>query len=122
MDAGAEILASQLGLTADVADEPGFVWRSVPAGWQVRQYRGGDATVALWGTGVVVSEGRQLDQPGWFTTEFQLRWERDDWRVVAMETVRGPHPPSAGTAAVSHIGRRIAEFEPFEVTVGATDG
>lgn len=108
-----QLLATRLDLRPDVVTDPGFVWRTVPAGWQLRHYSGSEAVVAIWGTGVLVLEGRQLDQPEWQTTEVTLRWERDNWRLVGFRTQDGPTPPSAGSEAVAVVGRRINEFRGF---------
>jgi hypothetical protein len=110
----AELMESRLALDAEVAGSPGFVWRAVPAGWQVRDYSADEAVVAIWGTGVLVMEGRQLEQPGWQTAEVTLRWEDASWRLVSIRSEDGPTPPPAGSEAASLIGEEMNDFEPFE--------
>lgn len=114
---GAEFIASNLGLTSDRIDDPGFVWRVVPGGWQVRSYDGARATVAIWATGLAVAEGRPLADPGWRTTEIDLAWERDDWRLVAFRSEPGPAPSLAADAADPTVGARINAFVAYEPAV-----
>lgn len=109
----AEVVISRLALTAEVTDDDGFVWWSVPVGWQLVSYSPDEAVVAIWGTGVVVAEDRQLDQPGWATVEVTLRWERDTWRLAGLRHQPGPTPPLAGAPGAGSVGRQIAAFEPF---------
>lgn len=109
----ADEVISRLALTSEVTDDEGFVWWSVPVGWQLVRYSPDEAVVAIWGTGVVVVEARQLDQPGWATVEVTLRWERDTWRLAGLRHQPGPTPPLAGAAGAGSVGRQIAAFEPF---------
>ena len=118
---GADLIVSNLGLTDDRISEPGFVWRVVPGGWQVRSYDGTRATVAIWATGVVLADGRPLAMPEWRTTEVELVWERDDWRLVGFTTMPGPAPSLAGDAGTSGIASRINAFTPYRLTVAASD-
>lgn len=117
-----QLIATRLDLRPDVATDSGFVWRAVPAGWQLRHYTDTDAVVAIWGTGVMAIEGRQLDQPGWQTTEVTLRWERDNWRLVGFRTQDGPTPPTVGSQAVGVVGRRINEFRGFHYLPSEAEG
>ena len=114
---GADLIVTNLGLTDDRISEPGFVWRVVPGGWQVRSYDGTRATVAIWATGVVLADGRPLAMPEWRTTEVELVWERDDWRLIAFATTPGPAPSLAGDASTAGIATRINAFIPYGLTV-----
>jgi hypothetical protein len=109
-----DLLADVFGLTPQLADDPGFVIRAVPAGWRVASYTPDEATVSVWATGVLVAEGRQLSQPGWRTLDVTVRWERDGWRLVRIDNQDGPTPPMAGAEGVAAIGRQIDAFEVFE--------
>ena len=110
----AELVRDRLGLTEDVVSAPGFVWRWVPAGWEIREYAEGEALIAIWGVGIFAAQGRQLDQPGWQTVEVGLRWERDAWRLASVGSEPGPNPPPAGSVEAAAIGREIARFGSFE--------
>lgn len=114
---GADLIVANLGLTDDRISEPGFVWRVVPGGWQVRSYDGTRATVAIWATGVVLADGQPLAMPEWRTTEVELLWERDDWRLIGFTTTPGPAPSLAGDAGTAGIAARINAFTPYHLTV-----
>lgn len=119
----ADLFVTNLGLTAEARDDPGFVWRAVPAGWQVREYAQARAVVAVWSTGVLIAEGLPLVQPGWRTTAVELVWERDDWRLVSFLSEPGPEPPQVGGAAgASSQARLINAFEPFAHTAPTAGG
>ena len=75
------------------------------------------ATVAIWATGVVLADGRPLAMPEWRTTEVELVWERDDWRLIAFATTPGPAPSLAGDASTAGIATRINAFIPYGLTV-----
>lgn len=109
----AELITSRLALAPESLADPRFVWRVVPAGWQLRDYSDQRAVVAIWATGVVVADGRPLVQPGWRTTEVELVWERDGWRLVGFRTQPGPQPPLIGDPAGSAAGLVINEFRPY---------
>lgn len=115
--AAATLITTRLGIDADDLDAPGTVWRPVPAGWELRSFDGHRASVAIWGTGVLVLDGRQIDQPGWRTTTVDVVWERDAWRLLGIRSEGGPTPPSAGREGIAALGERINSFQPFEVTV-----
>lgn len=109
----AEVIVARLELTSEVIGDEGFVWWSVPVGWQLVRYSPDEAVVAIWGTGVVVADDRQLDQPGWATVEVTLHWERDTWRLAGLRNEAGPTPPLGGAPRAGQVGRQIAAFEPF---------
>ena len=114
---GTDLIVTNLGLTDDRISEPGFVWRVVPGGWQVRSYDGTRATVAIWATGVVLADGGPLAMPEWRTTEVELVWERDDWRLVGFTSTPGPAPSLAGDAGTAGVADRINAFAPYGLTV-----
>lgn len=116
---GADLIVINLGLTDDRISEPGFVWRVVPGGWQVRSYNGTRATVAIWATGVVLADGRPLAMPEWRTTEVELVWERGDWRLVGFTTTPGPAPSLAGDPGTAGVTARINAFNPYDLNVAA---
>ena len=110
----ADRITGRLGLDAARMREPGFVWRLVPAGWQVRSFDPDEAVVAVWATGVVVAGGLPLAPPGWHTTEVVLRWERDAWRLAGFRSEAGPAPPTVGgTVGAGSQARLIRAFRPF---------
>jgi hypothetical protein len=114
---GADLIVTNLGLTEDGFDDPGFVWRVVPGGWQVRTYDGMRATVAIWATGVVLVDGQPLAMPEWRTTEVELVWERDDWRLVGFTSTPGPAPSLAGDGSGHGVAAQIKAFTPYSLTV-----
>ena len=114
---GADLIVTNLGLTDDRTSDPGFVWRVVPGGWQLRSYERTRATVAIWATGVVLADGQPLAMPEWRTTEVELVWERDDWRLVGFATTPGPAPSLAGDVAGNGVATRINAFTPYGLTV-----
>lgn len=108
------VLTGQLGLTPSVLADDTFVWRAVPAGWQVHAYAADHAQVAVWGTGIAMANGRPLAQPAWRTTIVDLTWERGDWRVVSVRSEPGPQPPIAGNESTGEqVAPEINRFEPF---------
>lgn len=110
----ADRITGRLGLDPDRMSDPGFVWRLVPAGWQVRSFDPDEAVVAVWATGVVVAGGVPLAPAGWHTTEVVLRWERDAWRLAAFRSEAGPVPPAVdGPAGAGSQARLIRAFRPF---------
>lgn len=116
----ARLIVDELDLAAESLHEPGFVWRSVPAGARVETFTPDRAVVSMWGTGVVVAPGVSLVQPGWRTTRVELVWEGDAWRLVAFRSEPGPQPPVVGgTPDAALVARLINEFEPLPLT--ATD-
>lgn len=114
---GANLIVTNLGLTEDRIDDPGFVWRVVPGGWEMRAYDGTRATVAIWATGVVLADGQPLAMPGWRTTEVELVWERDDWRLLGFTSRPGPAPSLAGYGSGHSVAPQIKAFTPYSLTV-----
>ncbi len=113
MSAGTALIAEQLGVDEDVARDPGFVSRSVVAGYELTAHDADQAMVAVWATSIFFAEGRQAISGIWTTETVTLRWERDDWRLVTFESEEGPTPPDTPTPAVPQIGRDINAFERF---------
>ena len=118
---GADLIVTNLGLTGDRIRDPGFVWRVVPGGWQLRSYDGTRAMVAIWATGVVLADGQPLAMPEWRTTEVEVVWERDGWRLVGFTTTPGPAPSLAGEVAGDGVATRINAFTPYGLTVADPD-
>ena len=110
---GLDLITSQLDLDQRSAKDPGFVWRVVPGGWQLRAYDRSSATVAIWAAVVVMVDDRLLIEPGWQTSEVELTWERDGWRLVGFRTEPGPNPTFATGPGADPVGQRINEFKPF---------
>ena len=109
----AEMLQDRLALSDEAVDDPGFVWRSIPAGWAVHEYSRLSATVAIWGTGLLLGDGRSLTRPKWTTMTVELVWERDDWRLASFHRTEGPAPAPLGDPDGGSAGRRINGFAPF---------
>jgi hypothetical protein len=113
MAAGLDILVENFGLTPDVVGDPDFVARTIPAGYQISAYDGAEATVRLWSTSVFFAAGRHASSGDWSTETVTLRWDRDDWRLVALESEPGPAPPDTPTPPVPGAGERINAFQRF---------
>lgn len=110
----ASLLSDRLGLTPGVLDDDSFVWRVVPAGWQIVSYDGKRAEVAIWATGVAMVHGRLLAPQAWRTTFVDVLWERGDWRLVGFRSEAGPEPPALGDQASGRaIAQKIHRFEVF---------
>lgn len=110
----ARLITEQLHLTPDDLQGPEFVWRSVPAGWEVASFTQDHAVVSIWGTGIVVARGQPLVQPGWRTTDVELLWERAAWRLQGFRSRPGPEPPVVGgTSDAAAQGRLINTYRPF---------
>lgn len=119
----AALLTSRLGLTADAVSGDTFVWRTVPAGWQIRRFEADRAVVAVWATGVAMAHGRLLAQPGWRTAEVELVWERGAWRLVGFRSQPGPEPPHPGEQAAGlEAARAMNRFQPFTHLPSREDG
>lgn len=118
----ADTVTTRLGLDAEQLRDSGFVWRVVPAGWQIHDFDRDRAVVAVWATGVVIARGLPLTQPGWRTTEVEVVWERGDWRLVGFRSEPGPEPPLVGaTSGASSQALLIDAFRPFRhVPAGGT--
>jgi hypothetical protein len=110
---GMEIVVEGLGLTPEVVDDPGFVARSVPAGYRLDAYTDDEATVHVWHTSMIYAEGRHAVAGAWGTEVVRLRWEREDWRLVAFSSEEGPTPPSSAASAVPDVGLAINSFAWF---------
>jgi hypothetical protein len=111
---GLELISSQLGLDASAREDPGFVWRVVPGGWQLREFDRDGATVAIWAAVVVMADDVLLVEPAWRTTEVTLVWEGGGWRLVGFQTESGPNPAFAtGAAGGEPVGRQINAFAPY---------
>lgn len=117
----ARLITDQLHLAPQDLDDPGFVWRSVPAGAKVESLTRDRAVVAIWGTGVVVARGLPLVQPGWRTTRVELVWEREAWRLAGFRSEPGPEPPLVGgTPDAAVQARLINQYRPLhDVAVSA---
>lgn len=113
-DAGLEVISTQLGLDARARNGPGFVWRVVPGGWQVRQFDRDRATVAIWAAVVVMADDLLLVEPGWQTTEVTIVWEHGGWRLVGFQTEPGPNPMLATRQGGEPMGRQINAFAPYD--------
>jgi hypothetical protein len=111
-DEGLGLIGSQLHLDAEVASDPGFVWRAVPGGWQVSDYDRTSASVGVWTAVMAIADGRLLVQPSWRTTEVTLVWERGGWRLVGFHTGPGPDPMLV-SADAGAVARQINAFEPY---------
>ena len=111
-DNGLGLVREQLFLDQQAVSDPGFVWRVVPGGWQLRSYDRTQATVAVWAAVVVMTGDRPLVEPGWQTTQVELTWERDAWRLVRFATEPGPDPLFVGSGG-EPVGQRINAFHPY---------
>jgi hypothetical protein len=113
-DEGLELIATHLGIDEAKGDDPGFVWRVVPGGWQLRDFDPHAATVAIWAAVVVMADDALLVEPGWRTTEVKLAWEGGGWRLVGFQTEPGPNPTgTAGAPDGVSVGRQINAFAPY---------
>jgi hypothetical protein len=111
---GLDLIMTHLGLDASAREDPGFVWRVVPGGWQLREFDRDGATVAIWAAVVVIANDVLLVEPGWRTTEVTLVWESGAWRLVGFQTEPGPNPTFvAGAVRGEPVGRQINAFAPY---------
>jgi hypothetical protein len=110
---GTTLIVEGLGLTPEVVRDPAFVVRPVPAGYRLIAYDGNEATVEIWGTAVFFAEGRHALSDQWSTVTADLRWERDDWRLLSTQSDEGPTPPDTPTPPDPGIGERINAFDSF---------
>lgn len=115
----ADLLADNLGLTAEAVANDRVVWRSVPAGWRVVSYDGTVATVAIWGTGVALVDGRLVAPITWRTTSVDVRWERGGWRLVDLGSEPGPEPPTIDGRSDSEFAIEVADFSTFSFVPNA---
>lgn len=110
----AELLVEHLGLTPAKIGDASSVWRSVPAGWRIVSYDGTDATVAIWGTGIAMVDGRLLAPVAWRTTFVDLTWQEGAWRLVGFRSEAGPEPPRPGDGRPERdVAAEIRRFSTF---------
>ncbi|MEU2869601.1 hypothetical protein ABZ769_10375 [Streptomyces olivoreticuli] len=101
-----------VGLTPDGSAPKGltFVSRTVPVGSKATAYNDGEATVAVWCTGLVGLAGQGSTKPvtqTWFTMTQKLRWVGNDWKIASSEQKQGPAPvsgdvPAAGAEEITN--------------------
>ncbi|MEU6418768.1 hypothetical protein [Streptomyces spiralis] len=110
----------KMGLNADGEAPAGktFVSRVVPVGTTVQQYSADSAKVAVWYVGLIGMSGETSTDPvtsSWKTWTFDLRWTRDDWKIVSDAQQNGPAPvPGDDKAATSdEIRKAIEEYGGF---------
>lgn len=113
MRPGSDMVVETYGLTPEVVRDPGFVARTVPAGYELVDYSDDQAVVRVWGTAMFFAEGREALSGSWSTDRLTLRWERGDWRLVSRDSAQGPAPPDTPTPALPGAGERINAFEKF---------
>lgn len=111
---GIDLVVEQLDLEA-IRSEPGFVFRTLPAGYRLEAYDHDIAVVEVWANGVFVAAGRQPRIPSaWRTTTVRLRWQDGDWRITGLEGEDGPVPTQSGDEpGADLVGRLINRFEEF---------
>lgn len=108
------LLRHRLGLSPDVIRDDSLVWRPVPAGWRIVRYDGTDATVAVWGTGIAMLDGRLLAPIAWRTTLVDVTWQQEQWRLVGFRSEAGPEPPHAGGgSSAPDVATEIQRFSAF---------
>lgn len=89
-----------------------IIFRQASIAWRVESYTPERARVAVWNVGVLARDRVAPPQAGWFTSTFDLVWERGDWKIDAEVVVPGPAPMLSDAAPP-------ATFEQF---TGALDG
>jgi hypothetical protein len=117
-------LRKGLGVTGPDADNVQVLMRAHPVGWRVEQYGDGTARVAIWVSGVTGSiggaEGAVPIREGWGTTTVNLRWVKNDWKLVDSTSIDGPvpiadvSPPTPAPELVS----KASEFKEFTYAPG----
>lgn len=109
-----EVLAGTLGLTVDAFDDPTTVWLTIPAGWRIDRFSPTAAEVAIWNTGVILSDGLPLIPPTWRTTSVAMQWQDGAWRLEGFTSTDGPEPPAVGGTADARVrARAMNEFTPY---------
>jgi hypothetical protein len=124
MDQAVAWLRKGLGVTGGDADNVQVLMRAHPVGWRVEQYGDGTARVAIWVSGVTGSiggaEGAVPIREGWGTTTVNLRWVKNDWKLVDSTSIDGPvpiadvSPPTPAPELVS----KASEFKEFTYAPG----
>lgn len=94
-------LSAELG---DAGVSPAeLVWSEIPLRTRVVSVDHTRAVVEVWSVLVVGVPGVGAPRHAWRTVSVELAWERDDWRIDAWETRRGPTPALAATSIVSSV-------------------
>lgn len=111
-------------IDTSVVASPSFVYRFTPTGFRLNDTVVGDGQVRVDLWGVLVSSGISGEAAGeqWQTLLTTMRWEREDWRVVGIETLEGPWPPVEGEDySVMSDAETINEFERFTYSAAPAD-
>ncbi|MFD9006796.1 hypothetical protein ACFV0T_38665 [Streptomyces sp. NPDC059582] len=92
-----EKFLANIGLTKDGAAPKGqtFVSRIIPVGTKVTASGANSATVEVWYTSLFGLSGDSSTNPvseSWYTTAYQLKWIKNDWKITDFQQTDGPVP------------------------------
>lgn len=75
------------------------------------------AHVSVWNVGILSRNGVADPQAGWYTSEFDLVWERGDWKLWSETTDPGPAPglnSGMSRATSQELDAALDGFTPWE--------
>jgi len=75
------------------------------------------AVVWVWWVGVLSADGVVAPRAGWWTSQFELVWENDDWKVLDEGVLPGPTPTASSIdppATSTELRLRLDGFTPWE--------
>ncbi|MGW7071614.1 hypothetical protein ACWGII_22350 [Streptomyces sp. NPDC054855] len=95
-----------------------FVNRTMPVGTKVTSYGDSGATVEVWCSGLFGLTGEKSTNPvtgSWFTVTMKLKWNDDDWKVLASSQKSGPTPVNGDNpiSGADDIGKAVKEYGGF---------
>lgn len=110
----------KIGLSNDGSAPSGstFVNRTLPAGTKVTSYGASGATVEVWCSGLFGLTGEKSTNPvtgSWFTVTMKLKWNDNDWKVLASSQKSGPTPVNGDNpiSGADDIGKAVKEYGGF---------
>jgi hypothetical protein len=94
-----------------LAKSPGRVWWLVrPLASRVEHFDPAAARIVVWTVTVLSAAGVALPQADWVRVTVDLTWERDSWRLQAINDVPGPTP-------MTSTKDRPWQAEPFDTAL-----
>ncbi|OAH13347.1 hypothetical protein [Streptomyces jeddahensis] len=115
-----EKFLTNIGLSKDGTAPTGttFVSRVIPAGTKVKSYSSDTATVDVWYTSLFGLAGETTTNPvaeSWYTTTYELRWVKGDWKVTDFQQKDGPVPVGRDQTAstADDMAKAVEEYGGF---------